>query len=70
MRVAVGEREGKAVIDDLLPGTKLRLPSGNVLVLVRREDTVWVCAYVDGSKARGEVEFTAAYLLKWAVAVR
>ncbi len=44
---------------------RVRLPSGNVLVLVRRERAYWVCEYAPGCKARGEVEFSGVYLRKW-----
>lgn len=57
------------MITTLHVGMKLMLPSGNTLVLVRRERASWVCEYSPGCKARGEVEFTGAYLRRWARAV-
>jgi hypothetical protein len=53
------------VITTLCTGMRVRLPSGNVLVLVRRERAYWVCEYAPGCKARGEVEFSGVYLRKW-----
>jgi hypothetical protein len=42
------------------------LPSGNVIVLVRRERTEWTCAYTEQAKARGEVVFTGRFLRQYA----
>ena len=57
------------MITTLHVGMKLMLPSGNTLVLVRRDRASWVCEYSPGCKARGEVEFTGAYLRRWGRAV-
>lgn len=46
-------------------GMRVRLPSGNVLVLVRRERAAWICEYTANSRQRGEVEFTGAWLRRW-----
>ena len=43
-------------------GLKVMLPSGNVVVLLRRERLHWVCVYTDHATARGEVEFSGLYL--------
>jgi hypothetical protein len=53
------------MIQVLRTGMRVVLSSGNVLTLVRRERAYWVCVYVDGCKARGEVEFSGEYLRKW-----
>jgi hypothetical protein len=50
----------------LAVGMRLMLPSGNILVLVRRERSMWVCQYTQMARQRGEVEFTGAWLRKWA----
>lgn len=57
------------MIATLHTGMRIRLPSGNTLVLVRRERALWVCEFAPGAKQRGEVEFTGVYLRKWGVAV-
>lgn len=42
---------------------QIALPSGNVVRLVRiDEDGDWVCEYLPGCKARGEVAFAAGWL--------
>lgn len=45
-------------------GLKLRLPSGNCVVLVALENDVWVCEFTALSTRRGRVEFSAVWLLK------
>lgn len=57
------------MITTLHTGMRIRLPSGNTLVLVRRERAFWVCEYAASSCQRGEVEFTGVYLRKWGRAV-
>ena len=52
------------MIPVLHTGVRVLLPSGNTLILVRRERAFWVCEYVN-SKQRGEVEFTGVYLRRW-----
>jgi hypothetical protein len=54
------------MITTLHVGMRVMLPSGNVLVLARRERASWICEFVPGCKARGEVEFTGAWLRRWA----
>jgi hypothetical protein len=50
------------MIDLLQAGMCVRLPSGTVLRLLRRERAEWVCEYLDFPQARGEVLFTGAFL--------
>lgn len=53
------------MITTLHVGMRVRLPSGNVVRLVRRERSFWRCEYLPMlSKQRGEVEFTGVYLRK------
>ena len=53
------------MITTLATGMRILLPSGNTLILVRRERAFWVCEYAKGSRQRGEVEFTGVYLRRW-----
>jgi hypothetical protein len=48
---------------------RVLLPSGNIIVLVRRERMHWVCAFTALSRARGEVEFSGVYLRKFGVKI-
>lgn len=57
------------MIRALRQGMRVMLPSGNVLVLVRRDGGSWVCEYSAHSRQRGEVEFTSVYLRKWGMLV-
>lgn len=57
------------MIATLHVGMRVMLPSGNALVLVRRERAFWVCEYAADSCRRGEVEFTGAWLRRWGRAV-
>ncbi len=50
------------MITVLRAGMRVMLPSGNVIVLLRRERMHWVCEYTDHADARGEVEFSGLYL--------
>lgn len=50
-------------------GMRVMLPSGNVVQLVRRERTEWVCEYTDLARARGVVVFTGAFLRKYGTQV-
>ena len=50
------------MIEALATGLRLMLPSGNVIVLVRRERTEWICEYTELARARGEVIFTGLFL--------
>lgn len=52
------------MISTLHPGMRVMLPSGNILCLVRRERTEWVCQYTALARARGEVLFTGVWLRK------
>jgi hypothetical protein len=54
------------MIEALATGMRLMLPSGNVIVLVRRERTEWICEYTELARARGEVIFTGLFLRKYA----
>jgi hypothetical protein len=54
------------MIEALATGLRLMLPSGNVIVLVRRERTEWICEYTELARARGEVIFTGVFLRKYA----
>lgn len=53
------------MIEMLTLGMRLMLPSGNIIVLVRRERTEWVCEYTELARARGEVVFSGAFLRKY-----
>lgn len=44
---------------------RVMLPSGNILVLVRRERAFWICEYTQMARQRGEVEFTGVWLRRW-----
>jgi hypothetical protein len=48
-------------------GMRIMLPSGNIVVLVRRERGVWICEYTEHSRARGEVSFGTGWLRKYGV---
>lgn len=45
-------------------GMRVMLPSGNVVVLLRRVRTEWICQYTELARARGEVVFTGGWLRK------
>lgn len=53
------------MITTLFVGMRITLPSGNSLVLLRRERAFWVCEYTATSRQRGEVEFTGVWLRRW-----
>jgi hypothetical protein len=57
------------VIATLHSGMRVLLPSGNVIVLLRRERMHWVCEFTALSRARGEVEFSGVYLRKFGIKV-
>jgi hypothetical protein len=57
------------MITTLHAGMRVLLPSGNVIVLVRRERMHWICEYTVLSRNRGEVEFSGVYLRKYGVKV-
>lgn len=54
------------MIEVLATGMRVMLPSGNILILVRRERTEWICEYTELARARGEVVFTGVFLRKYA----
>lgn len=54
------------MIEALATGMRVLLPSGNIVVLVRRERTEWICEYTELARARGEVIFTGLFLRKYA----
>lgn len=53
------------MITTLHEGMKVLLPSGNVVILVRRERMRWVCEFTGLSRSRGEIEFTGVWLRKF-----
>ena len=59
-----------AVIDRLHVGLVVRLPSGAVLRLVRRQRDGWVCEYLERAPMRGEVEFSGAFLRRHGTALK
>lgn len=46
----------------LVVGMRVRLPSGNIVRLLRAEGGEWVCEFVDSPRARGTVDFSGAWL--------
>lgn len=46
-------------------GMRVLLPSGNVVVLMSCARGAWVCEFSPGCNARGQVEFSGAWLRKW-----
>lgn len=50
------------MIEALATGMRVMLPSGNIVVLVRRERAEWVCEYTEMARARGEVVLTGLFL--------
>jgi hypothetical protein len=52
------------MIEMLQIGMRIMLPSGNIIRLVRRQRTEWVCEYTEIARARGETIFTGAWLRK------
>jgi hypothetical protein len=54
------------MIETLATGMRLMLPSGNVVVLLRRDRAEWTCGYTEQAKARGEVIFTGRFLRRYA----
>lgn len=54
------------MVTQLRVGMVLRLPSGNVIILLRRVRSEWLCEYTDQARARGQVLFTGAYLRRHA----
>lgn len=53
------------MIEALTTSMRVLLPSGNIVVLVRRERTEWVCEYTEMARARGEVILTGVFLRKY-----
>ena len=54
------------MIETLATGMRLMLPSGNVVVLLRRDRAECTCGYTEQAKARGEVIFTGRFLRQYA----
>ena len=48
-------------------GMRVLLPSGNIVLLVRTSGSEWVCEYTTLARARGEVEFSGAWLRRLGV---
>lgn len=48
----------------LFPDLSLALPSGNAVRLLRLEAGEWLCEFLPGGNARGEVWFTQAWLAR------
>lgn len=58
------------MIEAIRAGTLIRLPSGNIVIVVSRESRhEWLCTYAEGSRARGDVVFTTAFLRDWGTRV-
>jgi len=55
------------VIIRLRIGMRVLLPSGNIVLLVRTSGSEWVCEYTTLARARGEVEFSGAWLRRLGV---
>ncbi len=54
------------MIEAVQAGMLIRLPSGNVVIVVARESkNEWLCTYAEGSRARGDVVFTGTFLRDW-----
>lgn len=53
------------MIDELLAGLCVRLPSGNIVRLVRCDRGEWLCEYTHVARARGEVVFSGIFLYKF-----
>ena len=51
---------------ELRAGMKIILPNGNMLRLIECGNREWLCEYLPGSKARGEVAFSARFLRRYA----
>lgn len=58
------------MIARLNTGMRVRLPSGNTVLLMRRIPGGWACLYASVSLLRGEVEFSGAWLRRVGVRVR
>jgi hypothetical protein len=46
----------------LVPGARVRLPSGNVVILLQVDGDEWQCVYDARARARGDVVFRSAFL--------
>jgi len=53
----------------LRAGLVVSMPSGNVIVLLRREKGEWLCHYALGARQRGEIYLQPAWLRKFGVVV-
>jgi hypothetical protein len=51
-------------LQSLHAGMRVRLPSGNRVMLLAAEGADWICAYLDGSRARGEVHLARAWIVR------
>lgn len=56
-------------IRSIVLGMRIRLPSGNILRVVRCQGREWVCEYTDHARARGQVVYTGAFLRKFGKAL-
>ena len=45
------------------------LPSGNVVILIALLDDDWICQYTELSRARGEIVFSALFLMHYSTPV-
>lgn len=57
------------MITTLVEQMRVMLPSGNIVILRRRERAFWICEYHHMARQRGEVEFTGVWLRKFGKAV-
>ena len=55
------------MIRALVDGMRIMLPSGNIVILLRRERAEWVCEYTVLARQRGEVRFSGVWLRKHGV---
>lgn len=50
----------------MTPGARIRLPSGNVVILQRMRNGAWLCTYARGPE--GGVTLDESFLFRWGVA--
>lgn len=53
------------MLNAIRAGDLIRLPSGNVVIVIARQGNEWLCQYAEGSRARGEVVFASTFLRDW-----
>lgn len=53
------------MINVIKAGDLIRLPSGNVVIVIARQGKEWLCQYAEGARARGEVVFASTFLQHW-----